>query len=217
MPPTGVVMADDVAAAKETLRAQLRKRRAHLRRAASDDDWAARGQRIATAVLAMPVVRAAVASSASGPIAIYESTATEPPTKQLVHALLGLGADVVVPVVASSQSLAWVPVERDRPIRQTGPAENDGTATGPAQLAALRCPIVIAPALAVGRDHSRLGQGGGYFDRSIAAARSRDGSEASGDRSEKPIIFIALIGPGELLATVPHDELDQLVDGWCVG
>lgn len=211
-------MAEDIADAKETVRALIRQRRAQLRQAASDDDWAARGHRIARAVLAMPVVHSAVGSSSAGtPVALYESRATEPPTEQLKRALLDLGVEVLIPLEASSESLTWVPVERDRPIDQTGCAERRGTATGPAELATLGCSLVIAPALAVGRDHSRLGQGGGYFDRLIAAARSTGGNELTRDRSKKPITFVALIGPGELLVTVPHDELDQPVDAWCVG
>lgn len=211
----------DIAAEKAALRAAIRQRRARLRHAASDDDWTARGHRLATAVLDLPAVQAAVGPSGSGiPVAVYESRSTEPPTEQLTRALLDLGAQVLRPVMAPPDTLHWVAVHQDRRSDQFdhgASARGISVATSAAELAALGCSLVITPALAVGRDQSRLGQGGGYFDRFIAAVRSPVGGEAAAPRPCKPITFVALVGPGEVLATVPHDELDQSIDDWCVG
>lgn len=211
----------DIAAEKAALRAAIRQRRARLRHVASDDDWAARGHRIAAVVLELPAVRAAVHPSVSGsPIAVYESKSTEPPTEQLTRALLDLGAQVLTPVAATAEALHWVALHHDRrsdQIDHVASAPGTRVATNAAELTALGCSLVITPALAVGRDHSRLGQGGGYFDRFIAAVRSPAGGEAAAHRPYKPITFVALVGPGEVLATVPHDELDQSIDDWCVG
>lgn len=216
--------AADTAALKTAMRTQLRQRRRQLREATSDEDWTARGHRIATTVLAMPVVRAALDSSAARTaIAIYESNATEPPTTQLIHALVGIGIDVLVPALAPSGSLTWTTPERDRfnadpaSVRSAGPARKSGMDAASTELVALGCNLVIAPALAIGRDYSRLGQGGGHFDRTIAAARSTGGIGHAAARGLQQISFVALVGPGELFDTVPHDGLDQPVDAWCVG
>lgn len=196
---------------KAALRARIRRLRAQRRAEAGDADWAKRGERIAATVLALPAVRAAIQDAT--PIGVYESTATEPPTGELIRRLLAGGASVVVPVAAPSHPLLWVPAAR--------PDAADGTAgrrpvDAGHELRVLGCSLVIAPALAVGRDHSRLGQGGGYFDRLIASIRSTP----SGGSPAAPaglVTFLALVGPDEVLDTVPTDELDQRVDGWCVG
>jgi 5-formyltetrahydrofolate cyclo-ligase len=59
--------------------------------------------------------------------------------------------------------------------------------------------VVVVPALAVGPDGTRLGRGGGSYDRALArvtAART----------------VIALLYDGEVLPDVPVEEHDRAVD-----
>lgn len=202
-------MLEDVAAAKAELRARIRHRRKALRHASSEADWVARGHGITAAVVAMDAVRRAAEAGSS--VAIYESRRTEPPTKQLIESLLDLGVEVSVPVIMSPETMNWI----SAPSTHSGGTPAPNRACDGRTLEALNCSVVIVPALAVGRDHSRLGQGGGYFDRLIAKAR-RPLPRPVIEPAPAPV-FIALVGPGEVLDTVPHDLLDQPVDDWCVG
>lgn len=204
-------MNDEVAQRKATLRTLIRRRRARRRAEAGDADWAKRGERIARTVLALPTVQAAIQDAT--PIGVYQATATEPPTCELIRRLLAGGASVVVPVAVPSHPLLWVPAVR--PDAGGGTTRRRPALAG-RELRELRCSLVITPALAVGRDHSRLGQGGGYFDRLIASIRSTQ-SGGSPAAAADPVTFLALVGPDEVLDTVPTDQLDQPVNGWCVG
>jgi 5-formyltetrahydrofolate cyclo-ligase len=59
---------------------------------------------------------------------------------------------------------------------------------------------VLVPALAVALDGTRLGRGGGSYDRALA--RRRPGCPA-----------VALLFDGEVVAALPHDSWDAPVDG----
>ncbi|CAB4956897.1 unannotated protein [freshwater metagenome] len=54
--------------------------------------------------------------------------------------------------------------------------------------------LVIMPALAAGRDGSRLGRGKGYFDRAVA-----------GNRAARVVV----VHDSELFESVPTEEFDQ--------
>ena len=58
--------------------------------------------------------------------------------------------------------------------------------------------VVIVPALAIDRTGSRLGRGGGSYDRALA-------------RVGASILTLALLHEGELVAEVPAAEHDQPV------
>ena len=63
--------------------------------------------------------------------------------------------------------------------------------------------IVIVPLVAFDRCGRRLGQGGGYYDRTI---------EALGRRSPRPL-FVGLAFAGQEAAAIPHEAHDQKLDG----
>jgi 5-formyltetrahydrofolate cyclo-ligase len=61
--------------------------------------------------------------------------------------------------------------------------------------------IVFTPALAFDRRGGRLGQGGGYYDRTIAALRA-----------VRPVLVIGLAYAAQELPEIPMDEHDQRLD-----
>jgi 5-formyltetrahydrofolate cyclo-ligase len=65
----------------------------------------------------------------------------------------------------------------------------------------VRPDVILAPLLAVDRAGYRLGQGGGYYDRTLSALR-RQG----------PLIVVGVGYAVQLVERVPRGELDQKVD-----
>lgn len=188
---------------KPQLRAQLRAAR---RERFARTDQRQRGSAIAAAALADPDVARACAAGAA--IASFASYGAEPPTDQLNAALAVAGAQVLLPVIERGgveyPAMAWadfssgtVPGARRIP----SPA---GPLLGIAAegLLALGCAVILVPALAAGRDGSRLGQGGGYYDRLFA------------DLPPSPAgpLRIALVGADEVFDSVPTDPWDTPVN-----
>ncbi len=62
--------------------------------------------------------------------------------------------------------------------------------------------ILLVPLLAFDRQGYRLGYGGGFYDRTLALLRQ-----------QHPIKAIGLAFGGQEVDAVPHDELDQRLDG----
>ncbi|MCW2665120.1 MAG: carbonic anhydrase [Frankiales bacterium] len=126
-----------------------------------------------------PLVRAARR------VASYVSIGTEPPTT----ALNALRDDVLLPVLLPDGDLDWA----------TGPLvpgphgllEPSGPRQGPAVLA--DCDLVLVPALAADRAGTRLGRGGGSYDRALARTSART---------------VACLYDGELLDALPREDHD---------
>lgn len=130
-----------------------------------------------------------------GVVCCYVSAPGEPPTHELIEALLARGDEVYLPIAADT--LAWTPALTSRPWRAWGlrPGKNPEPVDLPPPEA------VVVPALAVDTDGRRLGQGGGYYDRFLPGLEART---------------VALIWHDELLADVPVEEHDVTVDSWVV-
>jgi 5-formyltetrahydrofolate cyclo-ligase len=186
------VAMDAQAASVREQKAALRASRLAARRALPAAARAEAASALTAAVLTLPEVLAARV------VAVYVSIGTEPSTAELLDVLRSRDARVLVPVLRADLDLDWA-IYENREQMSPGPRGiwvPDGPrlgvdAVGDAQ-------IVLVPALAVGTDGSRLGRGGGSYDRALArvpAGRPRT----------------ALLYDGELLSGVPTESHDQKV------
>lgn len=165
--------------AKAALRSRLR---AHRRALASERDRQADAEALAESVLS--AVRAHTAGEVCR-VAAYEARPTEPPTHRLLQRLHEAGFDVVVPVMRPDLGLDWTRPGRVRPL-------------GPDAVQAAR--VVVTPGLAANRDGTRLGQGGGSYDRALAQLRPGT-------------LVVTLLYDDELLeAPLPVEAHDVAVD-----
>lgn len=137
---------------------------------------------------ARAAIRARVLEQAGGigRVAAYVAMRTEPGSIELLTELQTAGAQVLVPVTLPDRDLDWA----------------EWTPAGPGRLlgvdAIASAGLVLAPALAVARDGTRLGRGGGSYDRALA-------------RCAPDARTAALVFDDEVVATLPRDEWDVAV------
>ena len=135
----------------------------------------------------------------TGPLRVtcYSSYGTEPGTSALLAALRERGYEVLLPRVVGDD-LAWVPQGPTSHMSSMGIAEPTGEAVDLLPVRAL-----LVPALAVSADGSRLGKGGGYYDRVLAGLPPHD----------RPAIA-AIVRDEDVLpdGEIPRDDHDMLVD-----
>jgi 5-formyltetrahydrofolate cyclo-ligase len=93
-------------------------------------------------------------------VAIYRSLPMEPPTVALAEMLHTRGVAVIVPETLPDLDLEW------RELRTDG---SQGPRLGLEGIAAAH--LILAPALSVDHTGTRLGQGGGCYDRALARRR----------------------------------------------
>lgn len=102
-------------------------------------------------------------------VAAYVSKAAEPGTFDLLEALHARGVRVLLPVLGPGLARTWAAYTsaEDLQVRAPGrPPEPSGDVL-PAEAVA-DADVVIAPALAIDTAGTRLGQGGGWYDRILA-------------------------------------------------
>jgi 5-formyltetrahydrofolate cyclo-ligase len=121
-------------------------------------------------------------------VAGYVPLRTEPGSPELLTELARRGISVLVPLLLADRDLDWAPWRPD-----TAAA---GAAVGRDALSA--ADAVLVPALAVATDGTRLGRGGGSYDRALPRARP-------------DTVVAALLYDGELRAALPRDPWDQRV------
>jgi 5-formyltetrahydrofolate cyclo-ligase len=143
-----------------------------------------------------------------GRVAVYESLPDEPPTGHLVERLLESGHEVIVPVVLADFSLEWRYAvrgalgDRGTVTRRQGPPDAAERAGWLGVDALATCDLVVTPGLSVDRRGTRLGQGGGCYDRAL---RHRDPAA--------PVV--TLLHEGEACdVDLPVDEHDLPVDAY---
>lgn len=172
----------EMVTAKATLRTSVLARRA----ARSAPDRAAAADAVAA------VLRSRLAGVAV--VAGYVPTAEEPGHDRLVAALPGR---VLLPVVPTrGRELAWAEFAGELAPGRFGLQEPTGLRLPPPVLAF--ADVVVAPALAVAPDGTRLGRGGGWYDRALAHARDS-------------ALLVAVVFDDELLDSVPAGPHDRRV------
>jgi len=185
--------ADPIAQAKALLRSQIRARRSAMDPSIRQDYGQAMAEHARAYLQTGPPV--------TGPIACTWSMSTEPPTDPLISGLLASGLPVVTPRIEDELTLAWI-----RTTAQTelvpGPL-GIRTPIGSQRVDLARCAVIVLPALALDRFGTRLGQGGGYFDRALGELRPH----ALGGPLRIGMAFAA-----EVVARLPRQAHDQGVD-----
>ena len=190
-------MASVIGPTKRDVRHAARARRRELAAVTDREDA---GEAIARAVLALLPEHARVAA--------YESLPEEPPTGRLIEALLAAGHEVIVPVTLDDFSLQWRYAARgaegDRAtvtrLRREPTAKERGDWLGTDALT--HCDLVVTPGLSVDSHGTRLGQGGGCYDRALVHRRP-------------DALVLTLLHEGEQSAEdLPLDEHDVAVDGY---
>jgi 5-formyltetrahydrofolate cyclo-ligase len=169
---------------KTTRRAELRARRREI---AAHRDTTADAAALADRVLRM---LDDLALGAGAVVTSYEAVPGEPPTAALNAALAASGIRVLVPITLPDFDLDW----SDAADPTAAPLGTDAVALADA---------VLAPGLAVDQQGTRMGQGGGCYDRALP--RRRPGT---------PVVVV--LHPGELLdpaaPPLPREPHDQPVD-----
>jgi 5-formyltetrahydrofolate cyclo-ligase len=118
-------------------------------------------------------------------VAIYRSLPTEPPTEALAEMLHARGVLVIVPETLPDFDLDWHELRADG---SEGPALGLG-AIGAATL-------ILAPGLAVDHTGTRLGQGGGCYDRAL-------------ERRHPDAVIVAIVNDEEYAESpLPRDAHD---------
>lgn len=131
------------------------------------------------------------------PIAGYLPIRTEIDPRPAMEFLHRAGRSICVPVVETS----------DQPLRfrEWTPCSNlvkaaYGVAVPEKGLWINPC-VIIVPLLAYDRNGRRLGYGGGYYDRTIAACRA-----------SRSAVAVGFAFSGQELERVPADDFDQMLD-----
>ena len=174
------------ATAKTVLRREMRSRRRRLAKEAPDA--------AEQAALQLPdrlLGRFAVVSG-------YHPLGGELDPGPLMRRLRAAGAVLALPVT----------LDRDAPLifRRYWPGEPVfpdaiGVPSPAPEAAETEPDLVITPLVAFDRGGARMGQGGGFYDRTLGALRAR-----------RPVFALGLAYAGQEVAQVPHETHDQLLD-----
>ncbi len=179
-------MTPDLAGRKQVLRREARARRAALARS--------QGETAARAVIA-PVL-ALRPTWKDCCVAGYWPLTGELDCRPLMTALSDRGAHLALPAVTErDQPLcfrAWTP---EAPL-EAGP---HGTAHPPATAPEVLPTLILLPLLAFDRQGTRLGYGGGYYDRTLAVLQALG----------RPVLTVGLAFAGQAVAALPRAPHDQ--------
>jgi len=134
-------------------------------------------------------------------ISLYHPMKDELDTKPLAEALLERGFQIALPVTPKKRGPLTF-----RAFRDGDPLEADryGVMTPVDGAAEVTPMLIVAPLLAFSRDGGRLGYGGGYYDRTLAALR------AKGD-----VLAVGYAFAAQEVDKVPMSKTDQRLD-WIV-
>ncbi|HEX4722204.1 MAG TPA: 5-formyltetrahydrofolate cyclo-ligase, partial [Pseudonocardiaceae bacterium] len=136
---------------------------------------------------------ATIGSIPGDPVCCYLPVGTEPGSLAMLDALAG--RRVLLPVVTGAEPLDWAVYEGSESLAggPYGLLEPTGPRLGAAAVGLAE--LVLVPALAVDRAGTRLGRGGGHYDRSLPLARPGT-----------PLV--AVVRDPELVAALPSEPHD---------
>jgi 5-formyltetrahydrofolate cyclo-ligase len=138
-----------------------------------------------------------IAAEHEGPLCAYLPVGSEPGSSAAVDALRDAGFEVLLPIVpAQPGPLDWARHDGRLAPGPIGLREPAGPRLGPTAIGRAR--LVFVPALAVDRRGVRLGQAGGYYDRSLPLATPGT-----------PLV--AVVDEGELVDELPVEPHDHRV------
>ena len=143
----------------------------------------------------------ALAARIDGPVFAHLPVGVEPWSRGGVDALRAAGHEVLLPVVADRAGpLDWARYEGPDTLAPGpfGLREPAGTRLGPGAVRHAR--LVLLPALAADRTGVRLGQGGGFYDRTLPLAGA-------------DVTLVVVLGEGELVDALPAEPHDRRVTG----
>ena len=148
---------------------------------------------------------AAAAFAASGaPVpgvaAVYNAQGSELDAWPLAQALREAGATVALPVATAADAPLVFRQVREGDLYAPDVAGVPGPAAG---APIVRPGLVVVPLLAFDRFGGRLGQGGGYYDRTLGALRA----------SGPPVMALGLAYAGQEVDRVPLGAHDARLDG----
>lgn len=170
----------------------LRESSLAARSALSPAQWAAddaeRTRHVLTAVDGFPV----------GTAAVYVSVPGEPGTHAIIDGIVERGWRVLVPRLRREPDWGWFTGWAGLEPGWAG-IPHPAVGVGPAALR--EASLILVSALALGRDGTRLGTGGGWYDRALA--HRRPGA-----------LLVALAREDEVFGTVPTEPHDLPVQGW---
>ena len=179
---------------KRTLRRELRARRRSLApqrdRGADADAIAAAASAFLDTLALLPQRLGGHPANGGQPcVAIYRSLPTEPLTGALAEMLHARDVPVIVPEMLPDKDLDWHELRADG---------SEGPRLGLEAIGAAR--VIFAPALAVDHSGTRLGQGGGSYDRALA-------------RRHPDAVIVAIVNDEEYaVRALPHDAHDVRVN-----
>ena len=179
--------AADLVAAKRELRVAALARRAE-RPSEIVESAAAEVCRIALSELVPP---------APSTVALYVSLPGEPGTGPLLAALRTDGHRVLLPVLRDDLDLDWAEHTGKLQPGPRGTREPPGTRLGVEAVG--QAAVVLVPGLLVGRDGTRLGRGGGSYDRALA-------------RRAPDAVVAMVCFPDEIVDALPAAPHDARVD-----
>ena len=182
-------MSREIVAEKAVWRGRFRSARAAL----SPADRQRESEAVAERVLGLPDLAAAET------VHLYWSRPDEVGTHAIARTLRAQGVTVALPVVVPGDTprLVHRPFDGEDTLIPGPFGVWEPPATAPAVLPG-QIDLVLVPGLAFGRDGSRLGYGGGYYDAFLSETAARR---------------IGLAWSGALVDAVPAEPHDQLMDG----
>jgi 5-formyltetrahydrofolate cyclo-ligase len=180
----------------EKVLARVRARAA--RRAAQSKLGAEAGERLAGNVLDVAAQIGLVPGAA---VAGYWATGAEMPLGPLLQSLDALGVRCGLPVVPGADESLVFRVWRPGDALRTGP---HGIMEPGLEAPEMIPDVMLVPLVAFDDEGFRLGQGGGYYDRTLAILRRAN-----------PVVAVGIAYSAQRLERVPRDKHDQRLD-WII-